>query len=90
MKNILLINQSCDVESGAIVRCVYATKFDFSEKASHGEIESISFKYGMENVLGEKFTISTIFYFYPTEENHINSYMQMLPIQKLEDGEEWW
>lgn len=74
------IYQSCDINPGAILRCVYATKFDFSQKVSRGEIESLSFNYRMENVLGECFVMSVDFHFIPTEENHIDFFVEISPI----------
>ena len=57
------IFESCDIESGAVLRCVYATKFDIFEECRNGEIETLTFVYEMENVLGDHFKMSNDIYF---------------------------
>ena len=76
------IYQPCDIRPGAIVRCVYAAKFDIAEKISSGEIESLSFSYRMKNVLGECFNMVVDLHFIPIEEKHINVLDEVSPVFK--------
>ena len=49
------ISYFCDVEAGMNVNIVLATKEDILEEVRMGNIESVSFEYEMENVIGENF-----------------------------------
>lgn len=51
----MLLYQSCDIDPGATLRCVYATKFNLAEQILNGTIHSLTFYYKMENVIGEVF-----------------------------------
>ena len=64
------ICRACDIKPGATLICVYATKYDLVKKIINKEIDSISFTYRMENVLGECFKMSVDFQFL-TEGNKI-------------------
>lgn len=76
--------QSCDIEPGAILRCVYATKFDLAEHVLSGIIESLSFTYKMENVIGEQFQMSMDVHFYQHDESYPNPYIETTPILRIE------
>lgn len=77
--------QSCDIEPGNILRCVYATKYDIAQQCKDGDIQSLSFKYKMENVIGEHFEMTIDFYFNPTPEDEAPDFIvQISPIQKVE------
>lgn len=77
------IYQACDIEPGAILRCVYATKFDLAQQCKDGRIHTLSFKYEMENVIGEHFEMTTDFYFSPSPDNEPPDYMmEISPIRK--------
>lgn len=77
--------QSCDIEPGAILRCVYATKFNLAQQCIDGIIQSLSFKYKMENVIGELFELTIDFYFIALPENKAPDFMvEISPIQKKE------
>jgi len=77
--------QSCDIEPGAILRCVYATKFNLAQQCKDGIVHSLSFKYKMENVIGELFELTMDFYFIASTENEAPDFMvEISPIQKIE------
>lgn len=76
--------QSCDIEPGTILRCVYATKFDLAEHVLSGTIESLSFTYNMENVIGEQFQMSMDVHFYQHDESYPNPYIETTPILRIE------
>ena len=76
--------QSCDIEPGTILRCVYATKFDLAEHVLSGTIESLSFTYNMENVIGEQFQMSMDVHFYEHEESYPKPYIETTPIMRIE------
>ncbi|MDO5382735.1 MAG: hypothetical protein Q4F06_08490 [Eubacteriales bacterium] len=76
--------QTCDIEPGAILRCVYVTKFNLAEQCKNGEIESLSFKYEMENVIGERFEMATDLHFIPSGKNAAPDYMmEITPIHRV-------
>jgi hypothetical protein len=76
--------QTSDIESGSILRCVYVTNFNIEEKCKNGEIESLSFKYEMENVIGEHFDMTIDLYFIPSGENEAPDYMmEFTPIHRV-------
>lgn len=75
--------QSCDIEPGTILRCVYATKFDLAEHVLSGTIESLSFTYNMENVIGEQFQMSMDVHFYQHDESYPNPYIETTPILRI-------
>jgi len=76
--------QTCDIESGSILRCVYVTKFNIGEQCKNGKIESLSFKYDMENVIGEHFEMTTDLHFIPSGENEAPDYMmELTPIRRV-------
>lgn len=73
---------SCDIEPGAVLHCVYATEFDIFEECRNGEIETLTFAYEMENVLGDHFKMSNDIYFYPSQNNEWPSeIMEISPIE---------
>ncbi len=75
--------QSCDIEPRAILRCIYATKFNLAQQCIDGIIQSLSFKYKMENVLGELFELTIDFYFFASPENEVPNFMvEISPMQK--------
>ena len=76
--------QTCDIESGSILRCAYVTKFNIGEQCKNGEIESLSFKYEMENVIGEHFEMTADLHFIPTSKNEAPDYMiEFTPIHRV-------
>lgn len=76
--------QTCDIEPGAILRCVYVTQFDLAEQSKNGEIESLSFRYEMENVIGEHFEMTTEMHFIPANENEAPDYMmEISPVHRI-------
>ncbi len=76
--------QSCDIEPGRILRCVYATKFNIAEQCQNGDIESLTFSYKMENVIGEHFEMTTELFFFPVSTNEAPNYsIEISPIRKL-------
>ena len=80
--------ESCDSNPGAILRCVYATKFDLAQQCKDGSIQSLSFKYNMENVIGEHFEMTTDLYFNPSPDDEPpNFFAEISPIQKIKEIE---
>jgi len=76
--------QACDIEPGAILRCVYVTKFDLAKQSKNSEIESLVFKYEMENVIGEHFEMTTEMHFIPADENDAPDYMmEISPVHRI-------
>lgn len=76
--------QSCDIEPGAILRCVYATKFNLAKQCQNGEIQSLSFIYEMENVIGERFKMTSELIFFPVSVNEAPNYSIVVSsIQRL-------
>ena len=76
------IFESCDIEPGAVLRCVYATKFDIFEECKNGKIETLTFIYEMENVLGDHFKMSNDIYFYSSQNKEWpNEIMEISPIE---------
>lgn len=61
---------------------MYATKYDLVKKIINKEIDSISFTYRMENVLGECFKMSVDFQFL-TEGNKIYNLCDVSSILKI-------
>lgn len=77
--------QSCDIEPGSLLRCVYATKFNLAQQCMDGTTQSLSFKYRMENVIGELFELTIDFCFIASPENEAPDFMvEISPIQKIE------
>lgn len=66
-----LIVQECDIEPGAILRCIYATKYNLADLCSNGNSESLIFSYQMENTLGEQYEMTADIFFYDTFEDSI-------------------
>lgn len=76
--------QSCDIEPGALLRCVYATEFNLAEQCQHGEIQSLKFQYEMENVIGDRFEMTCDFFFFPVAANEAPNFsIEISPIQRL-------
>lgn len=76
--------QTCDIEPGSILRCVYVTKFNLAELCKNGEIETLSFKYNMENVIGECFEMSADLFFIPADKNEAPDYTaEITPIHRI-------
>lgn len=77
------LSQECDIESGSILQCVYVTKFDLAEQCKNTNIHSLSFNYAMENVIGERFEMTTNLYFSSFSENEPPDYiMKITPIHR--------
>lgn len=77
------IYQSCDIEPGVLLRCVYATSQNLFEQCNNGEIKTLSFQYEMENAIGEQFTMTADFNFYPNVSNTSPIFeMKLSPIEK--------
>lgn len=76
--------QTCDIEPGGILRCVYVTNFDLAEHGVNGKITSLSFKYEMENVIGEHFEMTTDVHFIPENEDDTADYMlEISPVHRV-------
>ena len=76
--------QSCDIEPGAVLRCVYATECDLLQQFITGNIQSLLFMYRMENVIGELFELAIEFIFISYDENKGPSFfVEKLPIKKI-------
>lgn len=77
--------QTCDIKPGAALRCVYATKYDLAQQCRDGKIQSLSFQYKMDNVLGDRFEMKIDFYFNPCSENNPPDFFaEISPIKKIE------
>ncbi len=82
-----LIGESCDIKPGGIVRCVYATDYNLEEKILNRQIKSISFKYGMENLLGDYFEMTAEFDFTSIDNDCMNCNGRISDIKMVEkDG----
>ena len=77
---------SCDVRPGTLVRCVYATKFDLTQKMCDGDIGTLSFRYSMENVIGERFYMTIDFYMGSNEAGQPNFYAEVSPVNREKDS----
>lgn len=72
----------CDIEPGEMVYVVYATKINIIKQIQNGEIYSMDFMYNMENVLGERYTMSAWAQFYDTGEEIVSTVLNINGICK--------
>lgn len=71
---------SCDILPGEVVYVTYATKSDLHEDIQNEKIESLSFTYVMENVIGDHFKMSVDIHFYNLKETPVDTYIEISPI----------
>ena len=65
-----------------MVYVVYATKINIIKQIQNGEIYSMDFMYNMENVLGERYTMSAWAQFYDTGEEIVSTVLNINGICK--------
>ncbi|MCM1045314.1 MAG: hypothetical protein NC417_07375 [Candidatus Gastranaerophilales bacterium] len=68
---------NCDIESGATACVMYATKIDLVKEIRKGNISTIEFEYGMENLIGESLHMDIQIVFFNTKGKLPSVYVNM-------------
>jgi len=67
----------CDIEAGATVCVMYATKINLMKEIEKGNIFTIELQYGMENLIGESLHMDIQIIFFNTHRTPPSAYVNM-------------